>query len=61
MSKEFDEQQYKQIKTDLLHFTNNEEMLKNTLMLYIMDMSYSRASISKAVSDVEKETGIQLS
>lgn len=59
--KEFDESQYKQIKEDLEHFTDNKEMMRNTLMLYILDVNYSRASISKAVSEIEKEHNIQLS
>lgn len=58
--KEFDEQQYNQIKTDLLHFKNNEEQLRNTLMLYVTDMSYSRASLSKAVKEVNEEVDFKI-
>ena len=52
--------QVKAVYDDLVHFKNDEDMLKDTLFLYLMEKSIPRHCIMKAKKLFEKEYNIYI-
>jgi len=55
-----EDEQVKAVYDDFVHFKDDEDMLKDTLFLYLMAKSIPRHSIMKAKKLFEKEYNIYI-